>query len=674
VPGCSSGEEAYSLAICLLEYLGDKAAHTPIQIFATDVSEAAVEKARQGQYLENITADVSPQRLRRFFVKTEGGYQISQTVRDLCVFARQNVVQDPPFSHIDLISCRNVLIYLGSVLQKRILPVFHYALRPGGFLMLGSSETVGAAADLFSLKNKKHKIYAKKVSVGRAPIDFSAGAISADLAALPGQIERHPVSKFDILKEADQIAIERYAPAGVVVGDDMEIVQFRGRTGPYLEPIPGEASLNVLKMIRADLLLELRGAVHKARKTEQVVRAEGLQIKYNGAERQINLEVIPIRDAQTEDRFFLILFEKGTPLPKPSSGRVYSPEPPAKKIPPAKRTRELEKELETTKQYLQTIIEEQESTNEELRSANEEIQSSNEELQSTNEELETAKEELQSTNEELTTMNEELENRNDELSRVNSDLSNLLNSVQMPIVMLGSDLTIRRFTPLAAKAFNLIPTDVGRRITDIKPEVEVPNLEKLVEGVLDSLNTVHREVQDNKGDWHSLLIRPYRTVDNKIDGVITMLADITIQKKHQSALQKEKDRAVHMETREREARQLAEATIDTVRAALLVLDGDLRVMKANRFFYKIFKVAKSRTEGKYFYELGNGQWDIPQLRRLLEEIIPQNNRFEDFRVEHDFPKIGRKEMLLNARKVEMTESKQQVLLLAIEDVTGKEAK
>lgn len=657
VPGCSTGEEGYSIAIALLEYLGENDLQSPIQFFATDVSDVAIEKAREGRYPENIAADVSPERLRRFFVGSEDGYQISKTIRDMCVFAKHNVVKDPPFSKIDLLSCRNLLIYLGPELQKRVIPAFHYALKPAGCLILGTSETIGGFSDLFSLFEKKYKLYSKKPTAARLPVDFG----TTDLAPGPEPVAKRPPpvawSRLDLQREADRIVLSKYEPGGVVINEQMEILQFRGHTGRYLEAAPGEASFSLLKMGREGLLLDLRASIHKARKENAAVRKEGLRIAHNGQLLEVNIEVIPIGPFESEELHFLILFEE-VPAgpPEPKEPRVAKSRKKETGATPANREVErLRSELAGTKETLQAIIEEHESSNEELRAANEEIQSSNEELQSTNEELETAKEELQSTNEELTTLNEELENRNLELNQAINDLDNLLNTVNIPIVMLGRDLRIRTFTPLAEKVLKLIPADTGRPISELKLGIQVPDLEQQVLRVIETLNAQEIEVRAEDGCWYSIRIRPYRTSDDKIDGAVMAVVDITERKRAEEAV--------------RDAEAYAQSIVATVRQPLVVLDGELRVVSANRAFYENFHVKPRDTENQLIFELGNRQWAIPKLRTLLEEIIPENTEFHDFQVEHDFPEIGYKQLLVNARRIDQEGDRAQLILLAIEEVT-----
>jgi two-component system CheB/CheR fusion protein len=516
------------LAICLLEYLGDIGSSTQIQIFATDISENIIQRARAGIYPESIGMDVSPERLRRFFHKSDRGYQISKTIRDMCVFSKQDVSMDPPFSKLDLISCRNVMIYMGAPLEKRIIPTFHYALNPVGILFLGSSETVDSHSNLFAAVDKKYRIYSKKSLSMPLHSDliprFTMDNHEAASAAM--EVHSHTAAP-DVQKVADQILLNRYAPASLVVTDSLDIVQFIGHTGPFLEPVPGEATLNLLKMVKTGLQLELRAAFQKV-KREGIVRKEGLIVLHNGGLKSVNFEVIPLKNLPEKDRYYLVVFEDAAePKSVPKSKDEKSKKTSVKKSgDPAAENRRLSEELDATRDYLQSIIEEQRTTNEELRSANEEIQSSNEELQSINEELETAKEELQSTNEELTTVNEEVQNRNDELTQLNNDLNNLLSSVNIPIVMLGNDLRVRRFTPMAEKVMDLIATDIGRPITDIKPNLKLENLKDIITDVLDTLKIQDLQVEDSNGNWYSMRVRPYRTADNKIAGVVMVLVDV----------------------------------------------------------------------------------------------------------------------------------------------------
>jgi two-component system, chemotaxis family, CheB/CheR fusion protein len=661
IAGCSTGEEAYSIAICLLEYLDNQPIKPPIQIYATDISDRSIDTARAGFYKHSSVADVSPERLQRFFVPVDGGYRICKSIREMCVFAKQNICSDPPFSKLDLISCRNVLIYLGTALQKKILPTFHYGLKPTGFLILGTSETTGDSSDLFTAVDKKQKIYARKLAPARLTIDLIANAHDASEIVNPSPSDDPDWSDFDLQKEADLIVLDRFAPVGVVIDNDLEILHFRGQTNLYLEPAPGRASHNLLKMAKDGLKLELRTAIYQAKQQNLAVRKDDLQITDGDRGRQINFEVIPLKARGMEERYFLVLFQEATPPAiARSTGLILTPSATrtSQSVTPSSEQEiaRLNQELATTKEYLRTIIEEQEATNQDLRAANEEILSSNEEFQSSNEELETAKEEIQATNEELNTINDELQRRNQEVTEVSNDLENLISSTNIPILMLGSDLCIRRFTPLAQTILHLIPTDVGRPLWDINHALNVTDLESQIREVINTLKTKEQEVQDRDGHWYDLRIRPYRTLDNKIDGAMVILVDI-------DALKRSMEQLEH-------SRNYVRAIVETVREPLIVLDGNLRVFTANRSFYHTFEATIADTEQQLIFDLGNGQWNIPKLRRLLLEILPTDSELQDFEVEHDFEQIGTKTMLLNARKMTQSEGGDNILL-AIEDITER---
>jgi two-component system CheB/CheR fusion protein len=525
VAGCATGEEVYSLAIVVREVLGDTFDAGRVQIFGTDVSESAVSFARQGLYPASIAEDVSPERLRRFFIKSDGGYQVTKLVRDMCVFARQDLTRDPPFSHLDLICCRNVLIYMDSALQRKLLSMFHYALKPDGFLVLGHAESIGYYSDLFALMNKKKKVYRKKPAATIAPLmDVFRAPFTAETAASPALRGANETKL--VLNDATRILMERYAPPSVLLDQQFHVVQFNGQTGLYLEPSPGEPTFDVLKLAREGLSHGLRTALQAARKTRKTAKQRGLRLRDGSASQEIDIEVIPV--VRQGHPYYLVLFQTPAASGAAKSRKTAVRE---KKAPPRSRISKLEQELAATREYLQSTIQEIEAANEELQSANEEILSSNEELQSTNEELDTAKEELQSTNEELNTVNDELHARNDELTRVNADLLNLLASVQIAIVIVARDLRVRRFTPMAEKKFNLIPSDIGRPLSQISTTLQCPDLPALITESIDTVAPVERTVQDDKGETYLLRIRPYKTPDNRIDGAVVALFDLDGAKK-----------------------------------------------------------------------------------------------------------------------------------------------
>ena len=534
IPACSSGEEACSIAICLYEYLGDQAIMTPIQIFATDLSESAIEKARAGIYTKADLQNISPQRLQRFFLKLEGRYQIIKPIRDICVYATHDLLKDPPFSRIDLISCQNVLIYLETGAQKKVLRAFHYALKPTGYLLLGKSEALGSATELFSPADKVFKLFSKKSTPSNFNLDFSIRS-SFSLPGMATDEERmiaEQDGEEDIEKETNKLLLTDYTPAGVTVNKEWQIVHFHGNTSRFLRPNSGKASLHLLKMVRDELVFELRSLLQQVKKEGRPARREHVQLESDN--QAISIEAVPLR-ANSRHPYYLILFRDATPV-----YTAFSPQQGAtkgkKKGAGDQVSASLQQELKEAREHMKGMSEEFEAVREELQSANEEILSSNEELQSINEELETSKEELQSANEELTTINDELNNRN----------------------------------------------------TDLKEAVDY-----------------------------------------------------------------------------------SEAVIETIREPLVVLNADLRVRTANRAFYSTFKLKQENTEGQYFYEAGNGLWNIPKLKNQLNEILSKNKSFENFEITVPFPMADDKILLFNAMRMNTENNSRNRFLLAIEDITER---
>lgn len=543
VMGCSTGEEVYSLAMCLHEFLDEASSSTPMLLFATDLNATVLRKARAGIYTSAALLGVSPQRLQRFFLPVEGGYRIRQMVREHCVFAQHNISRDPPFSRLDLVSCRNVLIYLGPVMQRNVLHIFHYALKPHSFLMLGTSETVGEGTDLFSPVDAKQRLYMKKNTRVRFPLAGTLGQSERDAHSPPkeGHAMHEDIEprEGDVQQEADHVLLQRYVPASVVIDADLEILQFRGHTSSYLEPASGKASFNLLKMARDGLKLGLRSALHAASKSGHATTKEGLQVTLAGNVKDVTIEVIPLNAGPLARRSYLVVFTD-TPPPalraEVTDSRSLSLTAAKRRGSTDRRIATLEQELVVTRTEMQALLEEREAANEELRAANEEIRSSNEELQSINEELETSHEELQATNEELTTLNQVLSIRNEQLKAT---------------------------------------------------------------------------------------------------------------------------------------RDYAEAIVETIREPLVVLNAAMHVMRANAAFYQSFQVTPEETEQHCLYDLGNGQWNLPSLRTLLEEILPTNHSFQDVEVEATFPAIGHKVMLLNAHRLVGKEDRDHLILLAFEDITAR---
>ena len=663
IPGCSTGEEAYSIAIIFSECLsklrlkGD----FKVQIFATDIDKAAIDKARQGLYPANIAADLSPERLEHFFSKEDNKYQINKDIREMVVFAPHNVTMDPPFTRLDLISCRNLLIYLTAELQKKLMALFHYSLMPDGILFLGTSETIGRFIDQFSTVDTKWKIYQRRHSEQTAAdtVDFAHFYREAIPAGRVGG--KQAAELVSIPEVANRMLLEDFTPPAVFINEQGDVVYIHGRTGKYLEPPAGKANINIFAMAREGLKIELPSAIREAKTQKKTITLKGIKVKTNGDFQTINLTVKPVVQLGIQQPLYMLVFENVTMPPKEEKS-ISSQARSSSRLKDINI--ELENELKHTKELLQKTSEEMQLSQEELKSTNEEIQSTNEELQSTNEELSSSKEEMQSLNEEMMTVNAELQVKVDELTLSNSDMKNLLNRTEIATVFLDDELNIRRFTPEATGIFNLIQSDIGRPISHIVSKLQYDDIVTDVRKVLDSLMYKEAQVQAKDGHWYIMRIMPYRTHDNAIDGVVINFIEITTVKKLEISLQEKESSA-------QKARALAEGIIATVREPLIVMDANFKVITANPSFYQTFRVTTEQTENHILYELGNGQWDIPELRRLLEEILPQNSVFNDFAVDHEFPSIGRKKMLLNAHKIVQQEPNDQLILLAIEDTTGR---
>ncbi|MCX5814691.1 MAG: PAS domain-containing protein [Proteobacteria bacterium] len=551
VPGCSTGEEAYSLAILLAERQEAMKQIFKVQIFATDIDGNAIAAARAGIYPGSIAADISQERLARFFAADPGGsaYRVHKGIRDMLVFSEQNMIRNPPFSRLDLISCRNLLIYLGGELQKKLIPLFHYALNPDGFLFLGTSETVGEFMDLFTVLDRKLKLYqrrddihsSRRTAMGRFLPPMTAIDVAIPRAAGKAAFR----GKLPLRELTEQALLLQVAPVGALVNGQGDILYLHGRTGLYLEPAPGEAGTsNILKMAREGLRRDLTLALHKAAGTREAVRHPGLRVKTNGDFTMLNLTVLPVTAdpaAMPETPLYLVILEQVPPLDPGQEQMAAALQAIAAADGPDADARviALRKELRVKEDYLQTANEELETSNEELKSSNEEMQSVNEELQSTNEELETSKEELQSVNEELATVNAELQTKLADLSRANNDMNNLLAGTGIATIFVDHRLCILRFTPAASAIINLILADVGRPVGHIASNLaDYSTLVADIQAVLDTLIPKELEVQTLAGGWYTMRIMPYRTMDNVIEGAVITFIDITNIKKAEEKLQK----------------------------------------------------------------------------------------------------------------------------------------
>lgn len=652
VPGCSTGQEAYSVAICLLEYLRSQNRNVSIKIFGSDLSEKAIETARAGLYAEADLEGMAPERVAEFFERAGGSYRIGKRIRDVCVFARHDLTRDPPFAKLDLISCRNVLIYFDADLQKRLLPLLHHCLNKPGYLFLGSSEAITGFGDLFVPTDKEHRIFLKTGEGPRIayPLAFGHEAESKLSAAQPSQ-RAQPAR--DAQKQADHILLARYAPPGVVVNERLEVVQFRGRTGEFLEQPPGQPQVNLLKIARDGLAAPLHEALEAARTQSTAVLKQAVRVTQDGETRTINLEILPLTGTTEQaERYFLVIFEESAaPVDADGAGRQE-----VAQGQPDEGAARLRAELAATKQYLQAVTDEHQETSEELAAANEELVAANEELQSTNEELQSAKEELQSTNEELITVNDELRGRNQQLDIIANDLTNVLKSVQIPVIIVDQALRIRRFTPTANEISSLLPTDVGRSIDDVKLKVKVDDLIDRIRQTIETITPKECDVQGLDGRWFRLHIRPYRTADNRLDGAILSFLDVDVLK-----------RAVQEAER---TRDYAQGIVETVPMSLVVLDADARIVSGNSTFYRKFALPPKTTNRASFFEAAGGAWNVPTLRETIERSMATHAPFTELEIQCTFPNGDRKQLLIAGCRI-LGGSGELMVLLAIDDITDR---
>ncbi|CAN5357254.1 hypothetical protein BH23VER1_BH23VER1_17610 [soil metagenome] len=598
-------------------------------------------------------ANVPAERRARFFERIDAGYRINRRVRDLCVFVKHDLTRDPPFGKLDLISCRNVLIYFDAELQRRVLPMLHYCLRPDGYLFLGQSEAITGFRDLFAAVDKEHRIFVKTGDSLRPTYAMPTGRETEAKMDESRPPERRQRAR-EAQRQADHFMLARYAPPGVIINDRLEIIQFRGRTGDYLEPAPGHSQANLLRMARGGLVPHLHEIVERAKAENTTIRKHGLRVQDGSSTQLVDIEVVALTAIpDSSERYFLVLFEEDA-----SSRARDSPAGPHAPLAESATAADddaerVKAELSATRDFLHSLISEHETVTDELAAANEELVAGNEELQSTNEELQSAKEELQSTNEELSTVNDQLRNRNMELDQVASDLVNVLASVEIPVIIVDLKLRVRRFTPTVTTIARFRPADVGRSIDDIKLRVRVDDLGDRIREVLSSLVPGEWEVQGHEGRWFRLQIRPYRTSDNRLDGAVLSFVDVD---------------ALRSAIRDAEAaRDYAQSIVETVSTALVVLDTRLRIVSANEAFYQTFDLTAETAAGKSLAELHAGPWEEPALRKALKRGFSHGERIAALELATELAGAD-KIFSLSARPI-LWGGGARMLLLAIGDIT-----
>jgi two-component system CheB/CheR fusion protein len=642
VPGCSTGEEAYSVAMLVLEHAEVAKKTLDLILFATDVADGVLSSARAGVYPASIAQDVTAARLERWFEMEDDTYCVKKALRETITFAPQNLLQDPPFSRLDLISCRNLLIYLEPEIQKRVLGLFHFALRDGGHLFLGPAESIAGREDLFQAVSSKWRIYRRLGPTRHDVVDFPLIDAIGSPHGSSAQVEA-PAEPSDRAGELmDRALLERYAPASVLIDQHFRVLYLRGPTEDYLRPPSGEPSYNLINMAREGLQSALRAAVRKAIKEGQEVIGDA-RLRRSRVLHPVRFVVAPLRFGSDDDaRRLLVSFFEVTP----------EAVEPAAADEPADES-QLQADLDATREDLRLTIEQMEAANEELKASNEEVRSINEELQASNEELETSKEELQSLNEELNTVNSQLQAKVGELEARTDDLNNLLNSTDVATLFLDRSLCIRWFTPSMKTLLELLPSDLGRPISHFAQRFSGGELLEDARQVLERLLPSDAEVADELGRWYIRRILPYRTAVDRIDGVVVTFTEITERKRREKEVQ--------------DAKEFAEAVVEAVRFPLVVLTPELRVKSANAAFYEAFQVTPDVTEGRPLAQLGNRQWDIPELHQRLKSVLPESAEFVDFEIEHDFEGIGRRTMLLHARRLDGA----QLILLGMVDLTER---
>jgi len=655
VAGCSTGEEAYSIAIVLRELMEGTGPHVRVQLYATDLDDEAIATARAARYPSNIAQDVSAERLRRFFLLDNNEYVVKKEVREMVVFAVQNLAQDPPFTRLDLLSCRNVMIYMEPELQARLVPAFHYALKVGGVLFLSPAESIGNHAELFDSVNRQWNFYRARASFASTRSMLSNGlnwSQQPQLAKDMGLVQRSR-DIVNLAELAKRQLLHSFAPPSVLTDPQGEVLFVHGETGRFLRLAPGAPTHNVIEMAREGLDMPLREALRNADTVGLGTMSRRVNIQTDGAPLPVNLSVRVLAESWAGRPLVLITFSTvGVEMPTFELPKLRSRPLPV-------QLAELSGELERAKERTKMLLEEQQATTEELKSINEELQSTNEELQSTNEELETSKEELQSVNEELLTVNAELHAKIEQMSGMQDDMKNLLDNIRVGTVFLDRNLMIRRFTKEATKVYRLLASDLGRPLADIRTVLQGGDPIADAAKVIETLVPIERELSLPDSTWYLARTQPYRTVDNVIDGVVLTFTDIT-ERVHSMANQ--------------QARDLAVAVVDTMPEPLLVLDDKFTVVSANRSYFRKFGGAADTVLGQSMFLIGDGQWNDKKIHEILEVLLPRDQHVDGVVIEHEFGRLGKMRLRLAAHRVMLPAKSGELMLLVIEDLgLGDEA-
>jgi two-component system, chemotaxis family, CheB/CheR fusion protein len=651
VAGCSTGEEAYSIAILITECMEKLKMKNMnrVQIFATDLDPSAVEKARTGIYLDNLSGDVNEERLKRFFIHQNGHYIVKKEVRELLIFAQHNIIKDSPFTKLDLLCCRNVLIYLNNDLQKKLIPLFHYSLNKDGILFLGNSETIGIYNDLFNPVNNRLRIFSKKDAVSFSRLDYPFTVARHDFPRLtPAASEIQKPVKNNLPEIFQNILLEKYTPPSLIMNERGDVLYVNGKLSKFVEISTGEPQMNIHKITKNAIRYELSNLISKSNSTKSTQIREGLTLKVNGTDHYVRLTCSYIKEPSPLEGLLMLVFEdlgkKKTPKP------VYPKGSKENNI-----IVELEKELSYTRSQLETTIQQMETSFEELKSTNEELQSTNEELQSTNEESITSKEEMQSLNEELMTINLQYQSKSEELALANNDMKNLMDSMEIAIVFLSNDLVIRRYTPKAAEIIQLIPSDVGRPLLHLSSTLIYKNLEKDMKEVIQKLSPKEIVVPAAKNKWYSLRITPYRTSDNFIEGIVLAFIDIS--------------RLKELENRLNEALEYSEGIVNSIRDSIVVLDKDCRVLSVNQSFRKNFKHSTEQMKGFNFLKIAG--WQLPKLKKALDSLSKTKKEFMELEMEQRFPGPGSKTLVISGKYLPFKDKDKKLILLNIRILDSK---